>query len=212
MLPSFSSADSDQDLLAAFAGGDQTALDCLFQRYYPRLLQFVRFKLCAGLASKVDPEDVVQEIFLDVANRRAELARQGIAAFRPWLFKIARDKCAQAVRRFFMVQGRDVTLEVPLGSPTGDSSAIALADQLAAQLTSPSSQASRKEMIALMNAALEKLSEEHREVLLLRYFVGWSNDEIADYLGITKGGASNLYARAFKKLHKAFQGLLGRSG
>ena len=65
----------DRDLLRRAAGGDERALAELFDRYRERLRQMVRLRLDRRLQGRVDPSDVLQDAYLDVAERLPRLRR-----------------------------------------------------------------------------------------------------------------------------------------
>ena len=82
---------SDERLIAAVRAGNDGAFETLFDRYRPRLLAFCRHML----ASKEDAEDVLQEVFASAYN--AMLADTRDINARPWLYRIARNRCPSAL-------------------------------------------------------------------------------------------------------------------
>src|ERR687892_2571289 len=84
---------SDERLIALIRRGHHGAFDALVQRYQSRLLAFCRHML----GSTEDAEDVLQEVF--TASFNAMLADERPINARPWLYRIARKRCLNHLRR-----------------------------------------------------------------------------------------------------------------
>src|SRR5436853_1394765 len=84
---------SDERLIALLRVGNDTAFDVLFGRYRSRLLAFCRHML----GSKEDAEDILQDVFAAAYN--AILADERDINVRPWLYRIARNRCLNHLRR-----------------------------------------------------------------------------------------------------------------
>ena len=83
----------DERLIALIRDGQERAFETLFERYQARLLAF-----CRGmLASAEDAEDVLQEVF--VAAHKAIVADNRAINARPWLYRIARNRCLNHLRK-----------------------------------------------------------------------------------------------------------------
>src|SRR6187402_3791161 len=83
----------DERLVALTRKGNQAAYEALVARYQSRLLAFCRHML----SSKEDAEDVLQEVFAAAYN--AILADEREINVRPWLYRIARNRCLNHLRR-----------------------------------------------------------------------------------------------------------------
>src|SRR4051794_25978321 len=84
---------SDERLVALTRRGSHGAFEALVARYQSRLLAFCRHML----ASREDAEDVLQEVFAAAYN--ALLADDRTINVRPWLYRIARNRCLNHLRR-----------------------------------------------------------------------------------------------------------------
>nr|MBA2342567.1 sigma-70 family RNA polymerase sigma factor [Thermoleophilaceae bacterium] len=84
---------SDEKLIAMIRRGHHGAFEALVQRYQPRLLAFCRHML----NSTEDAEDVLQEVF--AASFNAICADERPINARPWLYRIARNRCLNHLRR-----------------------------------------------------------------------------------------------------------------
>ena len=84
---------SDERLVALIRRGNHHAFEALFARYQSRLLAFCRHML----SSREDAEDVLQEVFAAAFN--AILADEREINVRPWLYRIARNRSLNHLRR-----------------------------------------------------------------------------------------------------------------
>jgi RNA polymerase sigma-70 factor, ECF subfamily len=198
-----SSPDADGPLLERIHAGDRRALDELFARHRGRLLNMVQLRLSRRLRGRLDPEDVLQETFLDAARRLGEYAGDPRMPFFLWLRFLTMQRLLALHRLHLGVQGRDAGREVALfdGSlPAADSRS--LASQLLGRLTTPSRAAIRAEIQTMIQDALNAMDPVDREILALRHFEELTNGETAAVLGIHKAAASNRYVRALRRLRE----------
>lgn len=199
--PARSPPETPEQLLARARAGDCEALAALFWHHRARLSNMVRLRLDRRVAARLDEADVLQETFLEVQRRFPRYAAEPTLPFFPWLYVITGQCLLQLHRRHLGAQQRDVTLEISLdGQAALAASSVELAAQLAASLTSPSQAAMRAERRAFFEQALQALSPMDREVLALRHFEEFTNDEVAAVLGLSKAAASNRYVRALQRL------------
>ena len=191
----------EADLLQRAKGGDQHALAALFARYRDRLRKMVRLRLDRRMAGRIDPSDVLQDAYLDVARRFSEYAAAPTVPFYLWLRALAGQRLVDLHRRHLGAQMRDAGQEVSLyrgALPTASSAS--LAQQLLAGLTSPTQAAIRAEMQVRLQEALNSMDPIDREVVVLRHFEELSNVEAAEVLGIETSAASKRYIRAIRRL------------
>lgn len=188
------------ELEARIRGGDREALGEMFARLRPRLEWLVRLRLDPALARRLDPADVLQEAWLDVARRYDEWREQGAQAMSLvlWVRFLTVQKLAELARRHG-AQQRDARREVPLQVGPA-ASTVSVAEHLAGSFTSPSQGLAKAELLQRVQEALASLEEIDREVLIMRHFEELTNNEVAALLEITPAGASNRYMRALKRL------------
>jgi RNA polymerase sigma-70 factor (ECF subfamily) len=194
--------DDSNTLLGRAASGDGPALAELFERQRGRLEVMLRLRLDRRLQGRLDPADVLQEAYLEVARRFPEyLATDGAMSFYLWVRLLTGQKLAELHRRHLGAKMRDAGLEVSLyrGSMPRASSA-SLAELLMGRLTTASRAAIRGETQLRVQAALNSLDPMDREVLVLRHFEMLSNEETARVLGIKPSAASNRHIRALRRL------------
>ena len=86
------------------------------------------------------------------------------------------------------------------GSP--DHSTMELAVQLRDEGLTPAAAATQREVAEEIEAAIERLGERDREIVLMRHFEQLSNQDVAKALGLTEPAASMRYLRAIRRLRK----------
>jgi RNA polymerase sigma-70 factor (ECF subfamily) len=148
--------------------GDRLAIEALVRRYQ----NYVYRLCCLVMRNEQDAEDMTQETFIRAcrALTRFEI-REGIS-FEAWLYRIAVNCCRSRMRRkWFQV--------LPWPEP---------APQLMADVADhPDRVVERDERRNEILDAVHTLNEKHRLVIILRYYSGLSNEEIARTLGIPSG-------------------------
>lgn len=194
--------DVDELSRAALAG-DGVALAELFDRERPRLKRMIRLRLDGKLSRRVDPDDVLQEAYVDVLCRFDAYRRQyaGSLPLRLWFRLILGQRLVELHRRHLGTQARDAGLEVSLhrgGWPHATSASLAA--QLQGKLTSASRAAIRAEQRLIVQESLNRMDPLDREVLVLRHFEHLTNDEVALMLGLKRTAASQRYVRALQRL------------
>jgi RNA polymerase sigma-70 factor (ECF subfamily) len=203
------SSDTDA-LLRRLGDGDAQAVAELFARYRDRLRRMVRLRLDRRLQGRIDPSDVLQETYLDVAKRASEyLAHPSMPPYL-WLRFLTGQRLMALHRQHLGAKMRDAGQEVSLyRGALPQASSVSLAAQLLGRLTSPTQAAVRAEMQIRLQEALNSMDALDREVLTLRHFEELTNNETAQVLGIQKAAASNRYIRALKRLKEILSSVPG---
>jgi len=160
---------SDEQLMTAVMVGDQVALAALVTRHHSPLLGYL-YRLVGG--DQQLAEDLVQETLLHVLRQRTYQADR---PFKPWLYRIAtnlaRDYFKSAAVRKLWREGdeEEALLHLYDSEPSPEERALAA------------------EQDSEVRAALTQLGEEYRVVLVLRFYQGFSLQEIAETLRIPLG-------------------------
>lgn len=165
MQPEPAQAD-DVKLLHAIAQRDEAALASLYDRY--RLILFGL--LVRILGSREEAEDILQEVFIQVWRRAADFDEQRGKPFT-WLVTLSRSR---AIDRLRQLSARDRL-------------ATASAQEAPAEASDAAEDAYRSEQKEIVEGALAQLPEEQRQALLLGYFEGLTQTEIAERLGAPLG-------------------------
>jgi RNA polymerase sigma factor (sigma-70 family) len=162
----------DEKLVFLTRKGHQHAFDTLVERYQSRLLGFCR----QMLGSTEDAEDVLQEVF--VAAYNAMVADERSIAVRPWLYRIARNRCLNHLRK-----------------PTADGQDTMDTHPHLNGVTTHERVQNREEFRSLL-ADVGELPETQRSALLLREIDAMSYEEIAKAMDTTVPGVKSLLVRA----------------
>jgi RNA polymerase sigma-70 factor (ECF subfamily) len=189
------------DLLRRARAGDEAALGELFAYYRDRLRKMVRLRLDHRVARRLDPSDVLQEAYLDLARRFPEYAAAPVVPFYVWLRALTGQRLIDVHRQHLGAKMRDAGQEVSLyRGALPQASSASLAQQLLAGLTTPTQAAVRAEMQLQLQEALNSMDPIDREVVVLRHFEELNNIETAAVLGIEAAAASKRYLRAIRRL------------
>jgi RNA polymerase sigma-70 factor (ECF subfamily) len=194
------SADAHTEALIERAcRGDQAARQELLLRHQERLRQMILVRMDRRLAARLDPSDVVQDVFADACQKLSDYLRRRPLPFYPWLRQLAWEHLVKLHQRHIGAQKRSITREQPWDRALSDDSALALAGGPPAA-ASPSAQVLREELRRRVRDALERLPEQHREVLVLRYLEQLSMRDVAAVLGASEGAVRVRHLRALQAL------------
>jgi RNA polymerase sigma-70 factor (ECF subfamily) len=179
---------------------ERAACQELLIRHRQRLRQMIAVRIDQRLAARLDPSDVVQEVFVEALGKMPDYLRERPLPFYPWLRQLAWERLAKLHERHIQAQKRSTTREARWDGALPDESALALVDRLVARGSSPSKQVLRHEIQGRVQAALARMTEQEREVLVMRYLEQLSNREIAAVLGITESGVKSRHLRALQRI------------
>ncbi len=154
---------SDEELLSAFAQGEDSGLEELIRRHGVGIKAYAH----RLLRNEQDAEEVYVETFAQVFRKRSEIRDQGTA--RGYLYTIAHRLCLMRFRRRSTEHKHAPTVVAFAG---GQSAPYSAEESLTAT-----------ELAASLEWAIGQLSEAHRQVLLLRTIHGLSTQETADAVG-----------------------------
>lgn len=185
-------------LLKSADGGDPAALDLLYGRERNRLRRLIALRAPSGLLARVDLDDVVQEAYLEAHRRIADYSYQGADSFFRWLASIALNRMKN-LGRVESAEKRAKNREVRISAVETVVLRGGIADIEAPQ-PGPKTLAVGGDELHRLEAALSRLSEIHREVVLLARVEGLSMQEVADRMGRTRNATALLLSRALRKL------------
>lgn len=188
--------EETQELLQGARTGSREAVDRLMDRHRDSLHRMIRCRLNPGVAGRVDASDIVQEALLTASRRLTEYLQNPRMPFHAWLRQLARDRLVDAYRHE-LAEKRNVAREQR--APEGDSAMDAVAELRDSELT-PATMLIRKEFAERFFAALEQLSDESREIVLMRHAEQLTNSQAAELLGVSEPAAGMRYLRALRQL------------
>jgi RNA polymerase sigma factor (sigma-70 family) len=170
---------SDERLVALTRRGNMAAYEALVARYQSRLLAFCRHML----SSREDAEDVLQEVFAAAFN--AMLADERPINVRPWLYRIARNRSLNHLRKQTAVGVDSMDVHV------------------AEHGTTTAEKVHKREEFRQLMADVETLPETQRTALLLREIDALSYEQIAEAMDTTIPSVKSLLVRARVSLAEA---------
>jgi RNA polymerase sigma-70 factor (ECF subfamily) len=174
------------------------------ERYRDLLCMLARqIQLDPRLRRRFDTSDLVQETLLKATENLEQFRGGTEAELVKWLEEILQNALADAIRRA-RAQKRDVAREEALAVVVNDSS-IRLRNWLASPDSSPSQRAQREEQLLHVAAALAKLPEDQRDVIILRDSLDTPIRAIAEQLGRTEKAIAGLLLRGRRKLRDLLQ-------
>ena len=180
-------SSADEVAVRLVARGDAVAYQALYERYGPAVRGLAR-----RMVGVTDADDVLQEVFSSLwLNAGQYDPTRG--QFRSWLMTIARNQCIQLIRR----RGR---LAQVGASEAIERLVLARADSQ----PGPEARAAVREQSAELLEALRALPEDQRRVILLGYFGGLSQAEIAAVTGWPLGTVKRRVQLAMQKLRRRY--------
>jgi RNA polymerase sigma-70 factor (ECF subfamily) len=189
------------ELIARARQGDAARRDELFQLCRDYLGYVARAQVESWLQAKVDASDLVQQTLFEAHRDFARFQGSTEAEWLAWLRRILAHNAQDYVRQFHGTAKRQARREVPVRGPGDDSQMLGV--EPAAREPSPSQQLIRRDEELRVTAALGRLSEDHREVIVLRNLERLPFDEIARRMGRSRPAVQMLWMRAVKKLQEA---------
>lgn len=193
--------DETDRLLDAARAGAPGAVDRLLGEFREPLRRVIDLRLDPAIARRVDASDIVQDVLIEANQRLTEYLKSPDMPFHLWLRHLAQDRIIDTHRRHRLAQRRSVDREQPIARPVwADESGVSLVAQLIDTDRTPTSEAIRHELQRRLAAAVDRLAEDDREVILMRHHEALSNQEVARALGLTEAAASMRYLRALRRL------------
>jgi RNA polymerase sigma-70 factor (ECF subfamily) len=201
-------SDPSEPLIHRASAGDGEALNQLLQYNRKRLRHMVAIQLDSRLKARVDPSDIVQEAMVEAARRFPDYLKNRPLPFYPWLRQLAIDRICKVHRNHLGRGRRDVRREVSLEPMLPDESIEELAAQFAGRTSSPSHRVLRHELRTKVREALGRLSDDDREVLVLRFLEHMTGGEAAAALGVSEAAQRMRQCRALQKFQRLMNQLL----
>ena len=169
--------------------GDSSAFTELHAQYYPRIYEFILFKV----ASREDAEDLASQVFLETWKYLAPPHSKKIDNFQAFVYKVARRRIAD----YYQVKGTRPIL-VELDDPEEYTEVSDVRTDSLQQLLNEQDQERLIETV-------QKLPEPYKEIVALRFFEELEIAEIAEIIGKTLGNTRVLIHRSVKALQKIYE-------
>jgi RNA polymerase sigma factor (sigma-70 family) len=143
------------------------------ERERPRLRNFIRRRV----PDQSDAEDILQEVFSELVE--AYRMMKPLEQVTAWLFRVARNR----ITDLFRSKKREASTEPAVTTEDGET--LQWEDLLPASDAGPESAYARSVLLEEMDAALDELPEEQREVFVAHEFLGYSFKELAQQTGVS---------------------------
>lgn len=178
---------SDLELIENFGNGDEKAFEQLIIRYERKI-----YSICIYfLKNREDAEDAAQEIILKLYKKVGSFRKE--SAFSTWMNYVASNTCRDYLRK----RKRNQVLYLDEDIRTDESS---ISRELPSEEDTPEERMEKKELGVLMQEALFKLKDDHKEILLMREYQELSYEEISEILEISVGTVKSRIYRARQDL------------
>ena len=175
-----------EELIARFQRGQPRAFEALYDRYKDYVYRVAFFIT----RNREEAEDAVQEAFLDLLKALPNYDVAGPARFETWLYRVTVNRTRMRLRR------------KRLPSEEWDDVEAHLERLPSASSKRPEAVLLDRERAGSLWRAVDRLSEEHRVVVLLRYRQGLAYKEIAEVLGLRPGTVKSRLYNAHRKLRR----------
>jgi RNA polymerase sigma-70 factor (ECF subfamily) len=183
-------------LVRRCVGGDAAAWEEIVQRYHRRI-----YNVCYRFAGDADnAQDLTQEVFIKM-YRTLTTYDSGKGAFMTWVTTITRNLLVDHFRKS---KGDRITDSLD-AAPSGNEDAQPLSERIADRGLAPDVQAQSRETREMVHSALQKLSPELREAVILRDLQDMDYREIATALRVPEGTVKSRINRGRAELARLLQ-------
>lgn len=162
---------------------DESALHQLYERYYPRIYNYAFLQMGDVHAA----EDLTSDVMLKMLESIHKYNFRGLP-FGAWVFRIARNRLIDLHRR---------------RKRRGE---VNLSETISGTLANPESMAERALERGQIQIALKHLTDEQRQVIVLKFIQGFDNRSVGRIMGRSEGAVKSLQHRALGSLRRVLSG------
>lgn len=189
-----------QVLIREARKGDEQAVCRLLVLYHPRLKARLLRQMDPVMKSKMEPEDILQQVYLETFRAIGQFEYQGPDSFLRWMYAILDRKLIDE-HRALRAERRDVRREAkPAAASAGQTTYIDLLARVTAGGTTPSQVVRKEEALGVLAACVATLPDHYREVIQMRFIEARPVAEVAERLGRSIGSIHMICHRALKQL------------
>jgi len=182
--------EADEALMLRYQQGEVRAFEILLTRHRKPVFNFI----LRYVGSREMAEDLLQETFLRVIKGVENYKRK--AKFTTWLYTIARNLCVDQSRR--QKHRKAQSLDAPLSR--SDEGGGSLLDVIPGNEMGSDRKAVSQQLHHTLHHAISSLSDEQREVFLMREFLDMPFKQIADVVGVPENTVKSRMRYALEKL------------
>ena len=180
------------------ASGNAESLERLLLAHHDRLLSFARRKIGVDWQGKIDPEDVVQEAYVEIFNTISSFVHKGDESFYHWASQIVDHRFIDRVRHFRRKK-RDAGREVVAAQRT-HTAHLSLLERCMQDSHTPMDSLRREDAVAAMIACMAQLPEDYRRALQRLYLRQESLAAVAADMQRSEDALRRLAGRALERL------------
>ena len=187
MSTQFNTPEED-DLIKRASEGDRDAFGEIVKLYERLVYNTVKAKI----GNEEDALDISQDIFIKVWRYIAKY--RGDCRFSTWIYRISQNACLDFLRHAKYVATEPMPTYIDK-----DGDEVTLEPRDSSESGSPEHSAVRNETVRAVRSAIDRLTPEQREIVILRDIEGYSYESISEMLGIEIGTVKSRINRA--RLH-----------
>lgn len=180
--------------------GDRSALKLLLTETHLRLRDQIGRRIPANLRRLLDPEDVLQEVHIEVFRRIDVFQPRGTDSFQRWVATIALSRLRNAIKKHRAVKRGGDHMIIGAGDRHLQDSSVALFDQVAGPGKTPSRFMAHDEAVGAMQQAMAALPEQYERALWLVYIEGNTACDAGEKMGRTERAIHGLCRRGLRML------------
>jgi RNA polymerase sigma-70 factor, ECF subfamily len=173
---------ADEDVAAAFSGGQPDALALVYERFGPLIYSIA----LRSLGARSDAEDVTQQVFVSAWRSRASFDR-GRGTLGGWLVTITRNKVTDVLR----ARQRDSRVLLQVAGGAAVTAAEAPSDQVVDRI--------------VLADELAQLPESQRLVMMLAFYSDLTHEQIVHVLGLPLGTVKSHIRRGLQRLRSRLE-------
>lgn len=182
--------------------GDGQAIRRLLVLYHPRLRGRLLRQMDPGMRAKIEPEDILQQVYLEVFRAIDRFTYQGKDSFLRWMYAILDRKLIDE-HRAMRAERRDVRREAkPAPTSANRTTYVDLMARVMASGGTPSQAVRKDEALAVLNACVASLPIHYREVIRMRFLEGRPVADVAEALDRSIGSVHMICHRALRQLRE----------
>jgi len=189
---------TDEQLMEQLKKGETDAIDELYRRYAKKLCV-----LCYNVTLSRDTEALVHDVFVRVIEA-ARSFNPKKASFVTWIFRIARNRCIDFIRREEKI--KFISTEKEIEQNDGEEQKITLEDTIVDERVDVEGNVVRASVIEAVRECIKELKdEEERDAVVLYYIEGKVYREIGEILGVSTSHARNQVKSAQEKIKRCLE-------
>lgn len=179
----------EEKLIKRAQEGDVSAFEALVEEHQQRI-----FNLAYRMAGNPDDaSDMSQEALIKIFRNIGKF--KGESKFSTWIYRVATNTCLDEMKKLKRRQTYSLDSEIEM-----DEGGVKV--EVEDTGPTPETSAETRELKGAINEAIAQLSEEHRQVIILRDINGFAYEEIAQVLSCSLGTVKSRVSRARKQLQK----------